>query len=146
MYEESIVEKGIVLSAQRGLAEIALLETESCEACSAKLFCKPSSKDDTKVLEVSDPYGVLPGDEVQIKIAGRAVLKASVMLYGFPLLLIITGILTGMYLFSSTSLPELFSFVLGLGLTSVYVGGLFLIKKIKKSRPVLPQIVFVKRP
>ncbi|HET54467.1 MAG TPA: hypothetical protein ENN33_04550, partial [Ignavibacteria bacterium] len=87
MQNESIIEKGIVLSAADGHAEIALIQTGSCEECSAKIFCKPSEKKDTKIIEAEDPYGVQPGDEVQIEIAGTDILKASFMLYGMPLII-----------------------------------------------------------
>lgn len=145
MQNENIIEKGIVLKAENGQAEIALIETGSCEECSAKIFCKPSEKSDSKILEVSDPFGVQPGDEVQIEINGGDVLKASVMLYGVPLILIILGIIIGMELFANTSLPELFSFLFGLGLTGLYVSGLFLLSKIKLTKPKLPSIIFVKK-
>lgn len=146
MYNENIIEKGIVLSTKDGYAEIALMQTGSCKECSAKIFCKPSGKTDTKILEVSDPFGVKPGDEVQIQIDGSDVLKASVLLYGVPLLLIVFGIIVGMSLFPRTLIPELLSFLFGLGLTTLYISGLFLIKKIKHTKPNLPQITFVKRP
>ena len=146
MNQENIIEKGIVLNAKDGHAEIALIESGGCEECSAKIFCKPSEKSDTKILEVNDPIGVEVGDEVQIEISGTAVLKASVMLYGVPLILIILGIILGMELFVNTSLPELFSFLFALGLTGLYVSGLLLLIKIKLTKPKLPHITFVKRP
>ena len=145
MQSEAIIEKGIVLKAENGLAEIALLETGSCEECSAKIFCKPSENKDSKVLEVSDPYGVQIGDEVQVQISGGAILKASAMLYGVPLLLIILGIILGMEIFAGTSLPELFSFLFGIGLTGLYISGLLLFSKNRFTKQKLPQITFVKR-
>ena len=145
MQSENIIEKGIVLSAENGHAEIALLEEGSCEECSAKIFCKPSEKSDSKILEVDDPFGVKPGDEVLIEINGGVILKASFLLYGMPLIMIIIGIVSGMSIFESTSLPELLSFIFGIGLTALYVSGLFLIKKIKHIKPKQPQITFVKR-
>ena len=146
MQSEAIIEKGIVLKAENGHAEIALLEEGSCEECSAKIFCKPSEKNDSKILEVDDPFGVQPGDEVQIQIAGEEVLKASFLLYGMPLILIIAGILAGMSIFESSALAELFSFIFGIGLTALYFSGIFLLRKIKQTKPKLPQITFVKRP
>lgn len=146
MHDENIIEKGIVLNAADGHAEIALIETGSCEECSAKIFCKPSEKKDSKILEVNDPFGVHKGDEVEIVINGGDVLKASALLYGVPLILIVLGVMLGATIFKSTFMPELLSFILGLGLIAIYVSGLFLLKKIKVSKPNLPQITFVKRP
>ena len=146
MQSEAIIEKGIVLNSSEGLAEIALIETGSCEECSAKIFCKPSETKDSKIIEVNDPFGVVPGDEVQIEIAGSDVLKASAMLYGVPLVLIILGIVAGMEMFSAAQTPELFSFLFSAGLAGAYLGGLVLFSKTKLNKPKLPQITFVKRP
>jgi sigma-E factor negative regulatory protein RseC len=142
---ENIIEKGIVISSGNGHAEIALIQTGACEECSAKIFCKPSENKDSKILEVEDSFGVEVGDEVDIEINGSDVLKASFMLYGIPLILIIFGIVIGMDFFHSTKLPELLSFIFAIGLTSLYFSGLFLIKKLKHTKPKLPQITFVKR-
>ncbi len=146
MQSETIVEKGIVLKTDKGYAEIALIEEGSCEECSAKIFCKPAEKKDSKILEVEDPFGVQPGDEVQIQIAGEAILKASFLLYGMPLILIILGIISGISFFAETALPELFSFLFGIGLTALYFSGIFLLRKLKHTKPKLPRITFVKRP
>jgi len=145
MDNEKIIEKGIVLSSGDGHAEIALIETGSCEECSAKIFCKPSGNKDTKIIEAADPYGVKVGDEVQIEIAGEEILKASFTLYGMPLILIIIGIVFGMSIFSATAFPELFSFLFSIGITALYFSSILLINKIKHNKPRLPQITFVKR-
>lgn len=145
MQNETIIENGIVISAGDGQAKIKLIETGACEECSAKIFCKPSEKKDSKILEVNDPFGVRIGEEVQIEISGGEVLKASALLYGIPLILILLGVMLGAVIFKGTSLPELFSFLFGIGLTAIYVSGLFLLKKIKHTKPKLPQITFVKR-
>jgi len=146
MQNESIIENGVVISAEAGHAKIKLIKTGACEECSAKIFCKPSEKKDSKILEVNDPIGVQAGEEVQIEISGSDVLKASALLYGVPLILIVIGVMLGAVIFENTSLPELFSFLFGIGLTALYVSGLFLLKKIKHTKPKLPQITFVKRP
>ena len=143
MHEE-LIEEGIVLKSNDGIAEIALLENDNCEECSAKLFCKPQ-EGETKILTVSDPLGSLPGDEVRISVEGGAVLKATLLLYGLPLLLLILGILLGMNLFTYSKLPELYSFFFGLSLTAVYFGIVYFFSIKKGSSKSLPKIVFVKK-
>ncbi|KUG26475.1 sigma factor rpoe regulatory protein rsec [hydrocarbon metagenome] len=145
MQSESIIEKGIVLSAGDGHAEIALIQTGSCEECSAKIFCKPSENKNSKIIEVEDSFGVKAGDEVDIQIKGSDVLKASFMLYGMPLILIVVGIIAGMNIFTNAVLPELLSFIFGIGLTALYFGNLLLINKFKHAKPKLPRITFVER-
>lgn len=145
MQSESIIEKGIVLSSADGHAEIALIQTGSCEECSAKIFCKPSEKKDKKIIEVDDPFGVKVGDEVQIEIAGEEIFKASFVIYGMPLILIIIGIVFGMSIFSGTALPEFFSFLFGIGIIALYFSSILFINKIKHNKPRLPHITYVKR-
>lgn len=145
MQKEKIIEKGIVLSASDGIARIMLDESGKCEECSAKLFCKPAGSIDAKILEVEDTYGVKAGDKVDIEVIGSDIFKASVMLYGVPLLIIIAGILTGMNIFNSASLKELYSFLFSLGLTAVYAGILLLFNRIKPLKQNLPRITSVKR-
>lgn len=145
MKNEAVIEKGIVLKAGDSRAEIELIDEGNCKECSARIFCKPSEKKKSKILEVEDPYGVLPGDEVKIQIAGETILKASFFLYGVPLILIIVGILFGIKLFANSFSPELFSFLFGISLTALYYSSIFLLKKIKPAQPKLPQITFVKR-
>jgi hypothetical protein len=50
-----------------------------------------------------------------------------------------------MEIFAGTSLPELFSFLFGIGLTGLYISGLLLFSKNRFTKQKLPQITFVKR-
>lgn len=38
MVEEEIIEEGLVIKSENGIAEIQLRETKECEECTAKLF------------------------------------------------------------------------------------------------------------
>lgn len=141
--KEEFLEDGIVIESENGVAEIALISSDNCEECSAKLFCKPKT-DDTKILKVSDPFGTKPGDEVRISVAGSTVLKVSFLMYGMPLILFIAGILLGMDFYKNSSEPEILSFVSGVMLMGIYFL-LFYFFNIKNTAPVLPKITFVKR-
>ncbi|MFH1526476.1 MAG: hypothetical protein ABIG69_07460 [Bacteroidota bacterium] len=44
MVEEEIIEEGLVIKSENGIAEIQLRETKECEECTAKLFCKPGGE------------------------------------------------------------------------------------------------------
>ncbi|MCO6473269.1 MAG: SoxR reducing system RseC family protein [Melioribacteraceae bacterium] len=143
MQKETIIEKGIVISASGGRAKIMLDESGKCEECSAKLFCKPAGSKDAKILEVEDSLGVNTGDSVNIEIIGSDILKASVMLYGVPMIILILGILFGMSIFSGSSLKELCAFLFASGLTIVYAGILLVFNKIKPLKQNLPKIITV---
>lgn len=145
MSTEQIIEDGIVIESDKGIAEIALIENDNCEECSARLLCKPRESSSTKILKAADPFGALPGDEVRVSVDGKAILGATSALYGAPLLIIIVSILFGMEFFAETTQPELYSFLSGFGLMAVYFAGLYLISFLRKNTSVIPKIVFVKR-
>ncbi len=143
MKDEILIEEGIVLSVENGIAEVSLSKSDSCYSCSAKLICKPKD-DDLKILKVFDPFGALPGDTVKISVHGSDILKASLMLYGLPLILLLVGTFLGLSIFSRSPQVELFSFLFGLGLTAVY----YLLNYFSKKNPNkenIPKIVFLKR-
>lgn len=142
---EELFEEGIVLKSSRGTAEIALKENDSCEECSAKIFCSPQ-KNKLRTLLVSDPLGTLPGDEVKISVNGKEILKASLLLYGLPLILVLTGIIIGMSLFENYKYAELYSFISGLSLSGLYFYILFIKTSKKKQNKTLSRIISVHRP
>jgi len=144
MMHEEFNEEAIVIESENGIADVALLRTDNCEECSAKIFCKPKA-DNTKILRVSDPYGVQPGDEVKIAVAGGIVLKYSFIVYGIPLILLIAGILGGFEFFHNTTSPELFSFLFGVSLTGIYFLGAYFVLKNNNSDNFMPKITFVRK-
>jgi len=140
--KEEVFEEGFVVSVEDGYAHIDVTQEGDCEACNARAFCKP--KDESRLLTVVDPLGVKPGDKIKFKIGGSTLFKASLLLYGVPLIILVSGILTGMEFFSESSQVELYSFLLGLVLTSLYYGIIFFYGKIfkqDKSMPVIASIV-----
>lgn len=142
MSPEILVEEGIVITASNGFAEVALNKTENCEECSAKIICKPRDQQ-TNLLRVSDPLGASPGDFVRIEFEGKSLLKTSFLLYGLPLLLLLTGIFSGTQLFAGMHYSELYSFLLGAGLMALY----YLLKFVRSGdKPlIVPKIVYVKK-
>lgn len=133
---EVLVESGIVIKSGNGIAEIRLNKNESCEECSAKIFCSPG-ENNLRTITVSDSIGTLPGDKVNIAIRGIEVLKVSVLLYGIPLILIIAGILAGMFLLKDSNHKEIYSFLSGLLLTGLYYTFLyFKFSMTKKLKPL----------
>jgi sigma-E factor negative regulatory protein RseC len=142
MYKEELYEEGIVKEAKDGIAIISIQNSDKCEECTAKIYCKPGSSEG-RSLTVHDPYGVHPGDKVRIVIKGSKILSASFMLYGIPLILLLAGIFIGMEIFKSNI--ELFSSLLAIGLVVVYSVFLFLLSK-KEKTGHFPKIIFVSTP
>ncbi len=122
MYNEELIEEGIVKSSKDGMAEIIISNSAHCEECSAKVYCKPNSGDNRTII-VHDTLGLKPGDFVLISVSGQKIFQTSFFLYGLPLIILILGLIMGFNIFDSQK--ELFSTLLAIVLLAVYF---FLIK------------------
>lgn len=117
MYNEELIEEGIVKSSKDGMAEIIIPDSAHCEECSAKVYCKPNSGDNRTIV-VNDTLGLKPGDFVLISVSGKKIFQTSFFLYGLPLIILILGLFIGFNIFNSQK--ELFSTVLAIALLAVY--------------------------
>ncbi len=138
MYKEELYEEGIVKEVKEGIAIISIQDSDKCEICTAKIYCKPGSSDG-RSLTVRDPYGVHPGDKVRVVIRGSKLLTASFLLYGIPLLLLLAGIFIGMKVFESNK--EINSSLIGFGLVFIYTILFFFFSKKEKEKSY-PEIIF----
>lgn len=141
--EEILFEEGIVVSRENGTAEVEVFPAQSCEECSAKIFCKPD-KDKKNIVHVENSIGADVGDSVRIEIKGSSILKASFSIYGIPLFLLLTGIFLGTSIFSGYKFQELYSVIFGVGLIIIYFV-LFYTNQKRRQNQTIPKIVFVKR-
>jgi len=144
MNKEELIEEGVVLTVNAGKAEIMVIDSDSCEECSAKIYCKPSSEN-KKTLLVKDPFGVKPGDKVKVALQGANLFKASSILYGIPLLILVGGIVLGVSLFENSSSKEVYAFLLSISACALYYLIVYLITKNKPENIELPVITFVSR-
>lgn len=141
MYNEKLTEEGIVKKSNDGIATIVISNSDKCEECTAKIYCKPGNSNERSLI-VKDPFGVNPGDKVRVSINGSKILGVSVLIYGIPLVILLIGLIIGMQLFQSNK--EIFSTLLTLGLISIYILIiLFIDKKRKYHLQAYPEIVFV---
>ncbi len=144
MRGEDIYEEGIVTATERGSATVAILKSDSCEECSAKIFCGVGEKNENSV-EACDPFGVHVGDSVRILIRGESLLAASGLLYGIPLVLIIAGIFVGSYVYNPGFIRrELWSCLLGIGLAGIYYLVIFINTDVLRHKNLMPNIVSVR--
>ncbi|HPN38753.1 MAG TPA: SoxR reducing system RseC family protein [Melioribacteraceae bacterium] len=142
MKNEELIEEGIVIKSQNGIAEITIIEKGDCSECSAKVYCSPS-EGNKKKLKVKDPFGVNPGDRVKVSLKGSNLFAASILLYGVPLVLLIIAILIGISFFEDSKNKELYGFLIGLGVLILYYFSVFIILRKKEEFIKLPQIIFV---
>ncbi|MBU1679006.1 MAG: SoxR reducing system RseC family protein [Bacteroidetes bacterium] len=72
--------------------------------------CKPG-EEKTKLISAADPFGTAKGDVVKISVKGSNILKATILLYGIPLIILVISIFVGLILFSESAQPEMYSFL-----------------------------------
>ena len=96
------------------------------------------------IIQIKDSTAVAPGDNVEIAVSGSSLLKASLLLYGVPLILMLAGIVIGSFVFSANSNFELLSCLVGLGLISGYIG-MLLVNKKSLERLYQPKIIRVSK-
>ena len=124
---EILEEEGVVLAVDpagdsvAATARVRLLAGEHCEGCPASSLCRPETGD-RRIMEVADPVGVSVGDRVRVAVPGDAVMRASFLVYGLPLLLLLLGVWLGTLVWGpEVALRDLWSFLLGAGLAAVAV-------------------------
>lgn len=124
---ETLEEEGVVLAVvpasgdAPATARVRLLAGEHCEGCPASSVCRPETGD-RRIMEVTDPVGVAVGDHVRVTVPGGAVLRASFLVYGLPLLLLLLGVWLGTRIWGAeVALRDLWSFLLGAGLAAAAV-------------------------
>jgi sigma-E factor negative regulatory protein RseC len=124
---ETLVEKGVVVAVipaaagHPAQATVRLEASDHCEGCPASCLCRPTS-DDRRLMDVLDPIGVAIGDQVTVAVPGGAILKASFLVYGLPLLLLLAGVGLGTRIWpASEPLRDLWSFLVGVGLAAAAV-------------------------
>lgn len=143
MNTEMLVEEGVVVSSKNGYAEISITKSEHCEDCSAKIICKPSSKD-LQLVKVVDPFGTNPGDKVKIAVKGTVLLISSFKIYGIPLILLLVSILSSNILLDHSKYRDLYSFLAGILITAGYYVYVFLSKN-SQQKLILPEIISYSR-
>lgn len=141
MYNEELIEEGIVKESNNGIATIVIFKSDYCEECTAKLYCKPGNSKERSLI-VTDTIGVNPGDKVRVAIKGSEILKISFLIYGIPLILLMIGLIIGMQIFQSNK--ELFSTIISIVLVLCYIFIVLFVDKKRKNRTrSYPKIVFV---
>lgn len=141
MYKEELYEEGIVKEANGGFAIISIQDSDDCNECTAKVYCKTGNSEG-RSLTARDPYGVRSGDRVRVAINGNKILRASFQLYGIPLILLLAGVFLGLQIFNDNT--ELYSSILAFGSAGVYALIMFL-RPSKNKAASFPEIISVSR-
>lgn len=86
-----MIQTGLVVAAGDGKATVRIVRSDACGKCNA---CFSFGKNEADI-ELDDPIGVAPGDRVRIELHGKSVFRASLLMYGIPLVALIAGVLIG---------------------------------------------------
>jgi sigma-E factor negative regulatory protein RseC len=137
-----IEEEGIVAEVEGNIARVSILAKSACESCSASGVCHPGEQE---YMEASNPLGAQKGQKVKVVLAPQIYLKASIILYGIPMVVFVTAAILGknvaLYYGSATN-SDLWAFIAGMGCMLVsFVFIRLYNKKVEKTQKYKPVIV-----
>lgn len=116
-----ITESGRVVAMAGDQIWVQTISVSACQSCSARSGCGQralaavSSGRANQVL-VDNTLGARVGDEVEVGLDEQSLLRASVALYGLPLVLMLFGCLLGHSVSESSDLAAILGALAGLGL------------------------------
>ena len=140
-----IEEEGIVAEIEGNIAKVAVLKKSACEQCSAAGVCHPG---DQEYLEAANPLNAVKGQKVKVAIAPQVYLKASLILYGIPMVALIAGAIIAKNIavrYVGEEQSDLWAFIAGMACT--FISFLFIrsynkkVEKTQKYKPVIVEIL-----
>lgn len=87
-------EKGLVINTKDRLAVIQMTRTEACGQCRA---CLAGMKKEEMIIEADNECNAKVGDWVIMELRNNSFIKAVMILYGIPMVALVTGIVLGYY-------------------------------------------------
>lgn len=88
-------EQGIVTKTDSSAAWVKTVKSSACEGCSARGSCHSLGSSDAMEVKAINEVGAKVGDRIVLSLETSSLLKASFLLYVFPILLLIIGALIG---------------------------------------------------
>jgi sigma-E factor negative regulatory protein RseC len=88
------IEQGIVISVGSGgpgTARVKTVQSSACKSCSVRHSCNPGSGGKDHEVEAINVAGAEAGDLIQISMDTGALLKATFLLYVFPIICMLIG-------------------------------------------------------
>jgi sigma-E factor negative regulatory protein RseC len=85
-------EEGIVIETLGPKAKVQIEKKSACESCSAAAICHPPEHD---YLEAFNTIGAARGQKVKVIVQPEQYLKASIILYGVPLVVFLGVVVIG---------------------------------------------------
>jgi sigma-E factor negative regulatory protein RseC len=124
-------EQGVVIKTDAGATWVKTTKTGACEGCSARGSCHSSGGSEEAEVEVINEVGAKVGDRIVLSFETGSLLKATFLLYMFPILLLIFGAVIGQETASYFDFnPSGFAAVTGFS----FFGAALLIVKLKANQ------------
>jgi sigma-E factor negative regulatory protein RseC len=88
-------EQGIVIKTDSREAWVKTVKSGNCAGCSARGSCHTMGADDEVEVKAINEAGARAGDRIVLSFKASSLLKATFLLYVFPILLLIIGAAVG---------------------------------------------------
>jgi sigma-E factor negative regulatory protein RseC len=88
-------EQGIVIKIDSRAAWVKTVKSGACKGCSARGSCHALGSSDDAEVEAINEAGAKVGDRIVLSFKTSSLLKATFLLYVFPILLLLIGALMG---------------------------------------------------
>jgi sigma-E factor negative regulatory protein RseC len=109
-------EQAVVVRIDAAGAWVKTVRSEACDSCASKGACHTMGGGKEMEVAVLNPIGARAGDRVVIKLGTSPFLKATFLVYMFPVLLLVVGAAAGEWISRSAGLGSpLPSALLGFG-------------------------------
>ena len=136
-------EQGIVTKTDSRAAWVKTIKSGACKGCTARGSCHSLGGGDDMEVKAINEAGAKVGDRIVLSLETSSLLKASFLLYVFPILLLIIGALMGQEIAPYIDFnPSGFSAILGF---SFFFAAVLIIKakanKMAKKNEYRPKII-----
>lgn len=88
-------EQGVVIKIDSGAAWVKTVKSGDCKGCSARGACHSLGGSDDAQVKAINEAGARVGDRIVLSFETSSLLKATFLLYVFPILLLLIGALMG---------------------------------------------------
>ena len=135
-------EQGVVLRTDSESAWVKMTRSSACEGCTARGSCHTMGGGQEMEVKALNPAGARAGDRIVLSFETSSLLKATFLIYVFPILFLIAGAALGQMLAPLIGLsPSALSVLLGF---TFFFTALFIIKaranKLAKKNAYQPKI------
>jgi len=120
----TIQHEGTVKQVENNSVLVTITSCSACSGCHAEGICNISGKEE-KIINVTGRYNVSPGDNVTVQMNESTGMKAVLLSYIIPLLIIISGLIV----FNSLSFSEGASGLAAISLLFPYFLVLYIFRK-----------------